>query len=254
MKNNYYTEAEQVNRIWDIEDIKDLMSRRVYYEIACLRRDELNDLWVAEPQNRKTASLGRNWGYYTGMDEISNYYIVQHDRRRREHLKAISAANPKINECSKNLGIGSMSHHPVSTPLVQLSGDGKTGKGLWYCISQETASLPDGTANALWITEKIGVDFIKESGKWKIWHMVTATDFTNEAGSDYANQPVYLPDGADPVKEEFGTPTIPMLVHDNMFNWWDNYPPEPRPYFTFNEEISYGPEGHPSYQGGAGNE
>ena len=43
---------------------------------------------------------------------------------------------------------------------------------------------------------------------------------------------------------EFGTPTIPMVTHDATFNWWDNYPPMPRPYETFADEISYGPEGY----------
>ena len=49
---------------------------------------------------------------------------------------------------------------------------------------------------------------------------------------------------ADPVAVEFGTPTIPKLVHDQTFNWWDNYPPMPEPYETWCDAISYGPEGY----------
>ena len=48
---------------------------------------------------------------------------------------------------------------------------------------------------------------------------------------------------------EFGTPTIPMNVHDNTYNWADNYPPMPEPYDTLTPELSYGPEGHPMLKG-----
>ncbi len=51
------------------------------------------------------------------------------------------------------------------------------------------------------------------------------------------------------MRAEFGTPTLAMLTHDERFNWWDNYPPEPAPYETFSDAISYGPEGHPDYPG-----
>lgn len=244
----FYTEEELVGRIWDVEDIKDLMSKRFYYNAADRRRDELNELWVTEPKNMETASFGRNWGYYAGMQAISEYYVVKHGEDMKAHLKAISASDPSVEDKKENLGIGCMFQHPVSTPLVELAGDGKTARDLWYCISQETISQPGGTARALWVAEKIGVDFMKENGAWKIWHMVIANDFTNEAGTDYAEQPVYIPQGEDPVENEFGTPTIPMLTHDRMFNWADNYPPEPKPYFSFSDENSYGPEGHPAYK------
>ena len=79
--------------------------------------------------------------------------------------------------------------------------------------------------------------------------MVIATDLTCEAGEDYSIQPVYPDPGTDPVEKEFGTPTIAMLTHDNTYNWWDKYPAPPEPYYTFTDDISYGPEGHPDYKG-----
>lgn len=48
---------------------------------------------------------------------------------------------------------------------------------------------------------------------------------------------------------DFGEPTIPMLAHNPSYSWCDNYPPLNDPYETFTDEISYGPEGHPNYQG-----
>jgi hypothetical protein len=143
------------------------------------------------------------------------------------------------NECN----VGNLYAHPASTGLVELAGDGKTAKGMWYCISQETSALPDGTADARWMMEKLAIDFVKEEDSWKIWHLVIATDLHSKAGEDYSEQPVYLNWDQDLIKTEFGAPTIEVLTHDSTFNWWDNYPFMPTPYESFTDAISYGPEG-----------
>ena len=159
------------------------------------------------------------------MEEIRKYYVDRHLAEMGD-------------------GTGYLSNHPVSTGLVREAEDGRTAKGMWYSIAQETRPNGDGTALALWMPEKIAVDFIREDDGWKIWHIVIANDLTNEAGGNYEKTPVYLDYATDPVAVEFGTPTIPMVTHDATFNWWDNYPPMPRPYETFADEISYGPEGY----------
>ena len=41
-----YTQAEQAVRLWDTEEVKDLLARRAYYVSGDRRREELNDLWV----------------------------------------------------------------------------------------------------------------------------------------------------------------------------------------------------------------
>ena len=51
----------------------------------------------------------------------------------------------------------------------------------------------------------------------------------------------------DPVAAE--TATLEMRVHNERYNWLDNYPAPPVPYASFNEDNSYGPEGHPDYIG-----
>lgn len=220
-----FTTEETMLRVWDVEEIKKLMSRRVYYIANEWRARELDELWVSDPEHQKTASFGRNTGYYVGMEEIRKYYVDRHLAEMGD-------------------GTGYLSNHPVSTGLVREAEDGRTAKGMWYSIAQETRPNGDGTALALWMPEKIAVDFIREEDGWKIWHIVIANDLTNEAGGNYEKTPVYLDYATDPVAVEFGTPTIPMVTHDATFNWWDNYPPMPRPYETFADEISYGPEGY----------
>ena len=67
---------ERILRVWDIETIKDLMSRRTIYEAQEQHAQELEDLWVQLPEHQATASFGKNWGYYVGMEEIRRYYVT----------------------------------------------------------------------------------------------------------------------------------------------------------------------------------
>ena len=217
-----------------MEEIKKVCARRCYYVANDWRQQELDELWVTGEEARKTASFGRNWGYYVGMDAIRDYYVTAHDQK----IDALPGSQHAD---------GCLFMHPASTGLVYEAFDGKTARGLWYCISQETVPVSETEADARWYMEKLAIDFLKEDGKWKIWHLVIATDLQSEAGQDYMQQKVYLPDEENPAYREFGTPTIPMLTHDVMFNWLDNYPAPPVPYAAFNEDNSYGPEGHPDY-------
>jgi hypothetical protein len=208
-----------------VEEIKKLMARRVYFQANEWREKEIDELWVSDPELQKTASFGRNTGYYVGLDAIRAYYVDKHNAEMGE-------------------GTGYLTNHPITTGLVREAEDGKTAKGMWYSIAQETRPQEDGTGLALWMPEKIGVDFVKEADGWKIWHIIIANDLVCEAGTNNELDPVYVDFATDPVAVEFGTPTIQKLVHDQTFNWWDNYPPMPQPYETWSDEISYGPEGY----------
>ena len=70
MAKQFFTDDELVERLWDYENVKQLMAKHFYCYAGDLRRQELNDLWVKLPQNRRFASLGVNTGFYTGMEEV----------------------------------------------------------------------------------------------------------------------------------------------------------------------------------------
>ncbi len=239
MMNKKFTDEEQILRIWDVEDVKSLMNRRVFLQTADLREEELRTMWVQEPEHQKTASYGSNWGYYVGMDEIRKYYVDSHAAALEEQKKANGAAE---------VNTGNMYAHPLTTGLVELAEDGETAKGLWYSIGNEAMAQADGTARVQWMLGKVAADFIREEDGWKIWHLVISTDVDCQAGHDYGEYPVYedwSADSTNPVRREFGRPTVEMLTHDVTFNWWDNYPPmPPKNYKTFTDDISYGPEGY----------
>lgn len=206
------TDEELIRRVWDVEEIKKLANKRVYYQANQWRERELDELWTGT--RKDTASFGANTGYYVGLDSIRAWYTAQAG------------------------GTGTLVSRPISTGLVELAGDGATAKGLWYCIGQETVP-----GRALWITGKVAMDFVKEDGGWKIWHVVEANDLSGGAGENYSAGSPYWEPETDPVVRAFGTPDVAVLTHDPNFNWWDDYPAMPQPYETWSDELSYGPEG-----------
>jgi len=135
---------ERLIRVWDIEQVKDLMSRRTVYETNGEHQKELDELWVQVPENQATASFGRNWGFYVGMDEIKRYYVDQYADQVSAELQAIG----KPDEAP---GYGRFLYHPLSTPNVNLAEDGKPPRApgtpsARTAIPLRTARTATGTA------------------------------------------------------------------------------------------------------------
>lgn len=250
-KKQYYSDDERIIRVWDIETVKDLMSRRQVLHMNNERRKELDTLWVTEEKYRKTASMGSNWGYYVGMDEISNYYVVEHTNRQQAELDKKCAQNPALRNIRDNFGYGNLTAAHVSTPCVVLAGDGKTAKGVWYSMAVEATGNADGSCRAVWHPERICADFVKEdSGEWKIWHLLVALDVEYEAGSNLGDVETFS-DKPWEAQEEFGEPTLPYVVHNQNYGWSDGYPTVPPvAYYSYDPAEGFGPEGRPKWHKG----
>jgi hypothetical protein len=226
-----YPDDIQIRRTWDLENIKNVAHKRALYNANNELEKELEACWVSEPKNMATASFGRNWGYYVGMDEIKRYYL---DKARRDSI--LSGAQP------------------MSSWAIEEAEDGKTAQGIWYSMSYLTYDKGNGP-EAYWFGEKIGIDFIKEGESWKIWHLFMGCDWFNAPGDDISEQPSTIendPNWVNPLKAEFGEPTIKMVAYDNKYNW-SHYPPLPTPHKTWTDTVSCGPEGNPNYKAKGGN-
>ena len=232
MEQKDLTLNQQMSRIWDVEQVKQLMHRRVFLQTWDRRREELDTLWVSDPELQKTASYGSNWGYYVGMKAIRGYYVQAHEQRLEEQRSANRA---------QEVNLGNLYAHPLTTGLVEVAQDGQTAKGLWYSIGNEAMAQPDSTADVRWMLGKVAADFVRETDGWKLWHIVVSTDVDCQAGHDYGEYPVYedwSAGSANPVRREFGTPTVEKLTHDVTFNWWDDYPPmPPKNYKTWSDDA-----------------
>jgi hypothetical protein len=68
----------------------------------------------------------------------------------------------------------------IMTPVIEVSRDGKTAKGMWQTLSCVSRRNETGL-HALWATGKYDNEFVKEDGKWKFrsirWYLNFRTPF-----------------------------------------------------------------------------
>ncbi len=272
MMNLRYTDEELVTRLWDKEEVKDLMCRRCYYKQNDWRQRELDELWVQDRTYQDSASLSNNLGYFVGMDDIKNYYVDGIREKRMAQLELVKKSLPDA-----EYGNSVMNAHTYHTVMVELSGDGKTARYLAYDHGHQTDPQADGTAKGYWTSGHILADLVKENGVWKIWHIKSMHDLSIPAapvpgaasgpfggpppeddgekkegpspeGEGGPGGPPPMPDmGKDPYEDDYGTPTIakPYVV-----KWAWNDLPKQMPYTytpneTYDPKQSYGPDGHP---------
>ena len=55
--------------------------------------------------------------------------------------------------------------------------------------------------------------------------------------------PIEPQPGDDPLEAEFGEPTVKRTVYEPFFGWEYMYQDMPRPYYSYTDIRSYGPEG-----------
>jgi len=239
--------------------VQNTMSKHAYYHAAGMNLEEVDHLWVdAKGPNAKTATFASPMWVMYGLETVRNAYGKENQANREKALKAIQAVDPKIEFTEANLGAGhEWAMHTNTTPIIEVAGDGKTAKGVWYSPGVGLMAKvhgDDAEVNSVFFWEKYAGDFINENGKWKIWHLQMAYDFTpgfpaemtkafaiingdldasgdggpmREAGERMAE----LPPGFQKPTYSYPlySPARPGLI----------YPRLPEPYYTFKETFSY---------------
>jgi hypothetical protein len=156
------------------------------------------------------------------------------------NLKEMCELYPQVEDDPKNQFVGTMNVHMLTTPMIEVAGDGKTAKGIWMSPGHVT-QLRGGKLTACWMWEKYAVDFVKEDGKWKIWHFHVYTDFQTpyekswvETSLEPKLPPTFPPD--------FPKSNKPMTVDYPQYSPFTvpkNEPRPPAPYETFDDTFSY---------------
>ncbi len=256
-----YSDDELIRRVWDVIEIKNIMALHAYYHSFNLHIKELEEIWVQKPENRVTASFGQNWGYNVGFKRIMEYYGTGNVENDKKELEMMRTAFPEIENKEENYGIGKSLVHALTTPYIEVAADGQTAQGLWYAPGYVGGPTTTG-ANVAYMYEKYGVDFIREDGEWKIWHLFVGTDFMAKPGEDFNIQdcpaeverkialgikPEGVPEGGFPEFEP-AEGFIPIKDAYTMYYNYSEYPPIPLPYGSFSETVSNGIEGNPNYQ------
>ncbi|MFD1612310.1 nuclear transport factor 2 family protein [Sphingomonas tabacisoli] len=228
----------------DRADVENLFSRYMYLHNAFMD-PQIVPLWVKKGTPGVHAQYSNN-GVYTNWDNIMAYHAQR--------------PAPK----------GKLTFHYVTTPLIEVAEDGQTAKGLWVMSGVESGLTdPEAAKQApdfmyekdmvdgkkVWmhtVLVKYGVDFLKQDGKWKIWHFhcyeVARSPFglgwipfaAKSQNNPFSDDLMYFGENGKPVF--MPKPDAPVTARNNPYRtdtgqMLDARPPEP--YRTFSETFEY---------------
>jgi hypothetical protein len=158
---------------------------------------------VAEAERRAARAEDRG-----AVENLFSTYMYLHNAFRDEEIIDlwVSRGTPGIHAQYSNLGVyntwesvtayhrdrpapaGKLIFHYTTTPAIEVAEDGETAKGVWIMTGLESGlTAPEEATNvpdfffepdevdgkrvwAHWVWCKYGVDFLKQDGRWKIWH------------------------------------------------------------------------------------
>ena len=149
----------RIDRLEAAQACRNLMGKYSYYHTA-FRNREYVELWA----KREDSYYRFPFGEYRGYEAIRRCYLEEHGDR----------TDPGMDQNLK----GMLMMHEMDTEVLEVAQDGQTAKGVWISPGHETVparDLQEGEAprgNAHWCWGKYEVEFIKEDGVWKLWHMI----------------------------------------------------------------------------------
>ncbi|KAK4944550.1 hypothetical protein LTR10_015984 [Elasticomyces elasticus] len=211
----------RLERLEGYHEIKNVMGCRAYYHSAGRHELEINELWSSKED---VVFEAEDWGAWVTRKAVWRAYVE---------------GNPFPGGTE-----GLLIEHHLTTEVLEIAEDGLTAKGVWLSPGHETFPVPgEKLPKAHWSWLKYAVDFRKEDGKWKIWHLHVFTIFRTPYNMDWAevayNRPPYFP--------EDGLPMESVGKVDRGVSFNEPYHPErapkmqpapPEPYKTWKDTWS----------------
>lgn len=159
----------RIERMEAVNEIQNVMARYVNLHCAS-RQDETCELFCHHTEG--------TWCCFSG-DVFNGYEGVEN------HFKGF------MREAEQDL-TGRLYLHDIVSPLIEVSGDGQTAKAIFGTMGCETGIDEDFHPMSLWSFDRYRIDFHKEDGKWKIWHMdFHPTFLTPFDGKGWTHEPYY---------------------------------------------------------------
>jgi hypothetical protein len=212
---------ERIQRVEDIQEIQKLMSRYAYLNTAHLHDECVEAVFSKKTPGQKVQIDG--WGIWEGFDAAHRCFGLAHNWVERTML-----------------GLpGTLLQHTLTTPLIEVAGDGKTARGLWISPGHEARPSATGVT-AFWVWVYYSDDFVKEDGAWKIWHHRVTEIIFSRADADWTSANVLsdelLPEWPEECKPD--RPSPPQWKYSpDAVTVLDPAPPEP--YDTWSDDLSY---------------
>jgi hypothetical protein len=253
----------KIQRMEDINAIQNIMGKMFYLYEAGMYEERMK--YIAQKTPGVTIEIGAR-GVFEGYESARRTLVDTERYYENSHAEGMRKLFPNIDFPSDFAG--KFESNLLGTPVIEVAGDRKTAKGVWISLMTVGKTHEnDPKMNAMWIWWKIGADFVKEDGEWKIWHYVKnpvyATTYdkswvdnamarATSAGFGPAAAPVTgatLGTGAAPDSGK----ALPQSSHGTTADrstseLYNSYsitgeakliPKPPEPYETFNEEDAY---------------
>lgn len=226
---------KRIQVLEDVHEIANMMGTYIYKHEVHKDAEFLNTIFAKRDDISWEVA---NFGVFYGRDGV---------KRTLDAHSGLSAQKSGQQGPPPMAQPGMMIMHTLTTPVIEIAGDGKTAKGVWISPGHETGVEADGKPKGQWCWTKYGCDFIREDGKWKLWHYHVYRIFRTPYDMDWTLE--YEPKrelarkgaGAGPG----GKPDFPT-TYDNPYT--TKYvakmiPAPPEPYEKFDPATSYGPPG-----------
>lgn len=229
-------------RFEDRREIKNLMGKYVTSCLLCRENTLVDELFCS----RDDITLGFNNGYYVGREAVKGYFQAVCDATAKKSKCLQKIFPEQLGKLSEEelYGVGPFKAEPLTSPYVQIAGDGQTAKAIWMVEGSITDITEKGPVTN-WSWGYYAADFIKEDGQMRLWHVLRVEDVHCPNGVNWGmpeNNFPELPEFAELKDIQLPAPNHPAAVYETFSadRCSAKTPRIPEPYTTFAETFSYG--------------
>lgn len=237
-----YSTKQLVERWEDQREIKNLMGKYANCIILNRENEVFDRFWSKDTED---LSLAFNDGCYRGLDAVFGYYDAVY---RRNCLVASTLRDNFPEQLGGQsdeeiYGIGPFKVKPMYCPVIEIAEDGETAKGLWYCQGAYNEVGTSGPV-AYWTWGYFAVDFVRQDGNWRIFHLMHVNDVDCVCGQSWGREPIPYPELPEfAALKNFAYP--PYTEEKTVYSPYNpkrplvSIPKLPEPYTTFVNTHSY---------------
>jgi hypothetical protein len=156
----------KMERMEAINALQNLISKMDYMFEGGLYEERMK--FIAKKTPGVAIEIGAR-GVFEGYESARRTLVDTEKYYERSHAAGMKKAFPNVKFPSDFAG--KFESNLIGSPAIEVAGDGKTAKGVWVSL-QSIGKTHDNQdkPQAMWIWWKIGADFVKEDGEWKVWH------------------------------------------------------------------------------------
>jgi hypothetical protein len=205
----------EIERLQAVNEIQNVFSRLDYFHASCKKKEALDLFALKSPDvSAEVAATG----VYVG-ENVKKLIMIE------------GGSEPRV---------GGLGLHCRTTAVIEVARDGKTAKALWLSPGLETGPFAGKKLEAAWCWCKYGVDFIKEDGRWKIWHLHTYPVFKVPYDQSWVEAKTYIVPRQLQNELKPDKPTT-YLYEYSPDKKYEDIPAPPQPYETWDGKTMAAP-------------